>query len=159
MYDAAELAGFFAAHAIWNLSDGMELSPMYAYVRDGKRTMERLISDDCSRSVATGIRKLDENQVDAEDAVLVYDGRIDLGAGMTDAVIVEMRTYFSFWSRATFAVPYLPAQTGRFRVGRAKIARWENCDDFDLNVIADAFDKGVGQHEEGAAVWMSDDAS
>lgn len=157
MYAAAELAGFFAAHAIWNLSDGMGLTPMYAYVRDGDRTMERLISDDPARGVESGRRKLEENSVDAEDAVLVYDGRVDFGHGMTDAVVLEMRTYFSFWSLAAFAVPYASAETSRFRAGRAKIVRWEECDDFDLNLVAEAFERGVEGHEEGAAIWKREE--
>lgn len=53
MMTASTLAGFFAAHALWCLSDSEMLIPMVAYTTaDGERKMERLVSEDLSESVA-----------------------------------------------------------------------------------------------------------
>ena len=43
---AARLAGFFAAHAIWSVSDGATLIPILAYTTEsGERHMERLVGE------------------------------------------------------------------------------------------------------------------
>ena len=91
MITASELAGFFAAHAIWCLSNGETLIPMLAWATlDGQRTMERLASGEPEAAVATGRKRLAANAMDADDAALLYDGRITLGGGKLDAVIIEV---------------------------------------------------------------------
>jgi hypothetical protein len=155
MITASELSGLFAAHAIWCVSDGATLIPMLAYTTtDGERNMERLmIRDDLEASVAYGKEKLQSNPMDANDGALLYDGRITLGSQKVDAIIIEMRAYFSPDSEAIIAVPYTPKSSGKFRVHKPKLIAWENCDDFDMNAALQAFFKGVDSHEEGAKVW------
>jgi hypothetical protein len=152
---ASKLAGFFAAHAIWCVSDGETLTPMLAYTtEDDERKMERLVvNNDLEASVAHGQRKLESNEMDANDAVLVYDGRIPIGNKKVDAIIIEMRAYFSPDSKAVMAVPYTPKQSGTFRVHKPKLLGWTNCDDFDMNAAMQSFFEGVGGHEKGAKVW------
>src|SRR5579864_978446 len=91
MITAFELAGFFAAHAVWSVSDGETLVPMLAYTTgDGECRLERLvIDDDLARSVAHGKERLLSNEMDANDAVLLYDGRITIGDEKLDAIIIE----------------------------------------------------------------------
>lgn len=81
MITASKLAGFFAAHAIWCVSDGETLTPTLAYTTEAdERKMERLVhNDDLEASVAYGKEKLESNEMDATDAVLLYDGRIPIG--------------------------------------------------------------------------------
>src|SRR5262249_53260242 len=134
MITASKLAGFFAAHAIWCVSDGDTLTPMLAYTtEDDERIMERFVNDDLGASVAHGNQKLESNEMNATDAVLLYDGRIPIGKEKLDAIIIEMRTYFSPDSEAVMAVPYTPRQSGEFRVHKPKLLGWKNCDDFDMN--------------------------
>lgn len=53
MISASKLAGFFAAHAIWCVSDGETLIPMLAYTTaDDERKVDRLVSDTVAASVA-----------------------------------------------------------------------------------------------------------
>src|SRR5215475_9631314 len=122
MITASKLAGFFAAHAIWCVCDGETLIPMLAYTTDDERAMERIIiNDDLEASVAYGKEKLDSNQMDADDAVLLYDGRIPIGSEKVDAIVIEMRAYLSPGSDAVMAVPYTPKSSGAFRVHRPKL--------------------------------------
>jgi hypothetical protein len=155
MITASKLGGFFAAHAIWCVSDGETLIPMLAYTTaDDERKMERLVvNDDLGASVEFGKEKLEANGMDANDAVLLYDGRIPVGREKLDAIIVEMRAYFSPGSEAIMAVPYTPKSSGRFRVHKPKLLGWKNCDDFDMNAALQAFFDGVSEHEKGAKVW------
>jgi hypothetical protein len=52
MNSASELAGFFAAHAVWCVSDGETLIPMLAYTNENnERQMERLVHDDFAAAV------------------------------------------------------------------------------------------------------------
>jgi hypothetical protein len=155
MITAFELAGFFAAHAVWCVSDGETLTPMLAYTSaDDERRMERLVvGEDLAASVALGEERLEANRMDASDAALLYDGRISIGAEKLDAILIEVRAYFSPWSEAMLAVPYSPKSSGRFRVHRPKLLAWENSEDFDLDLALEKFFEDVEHHEKGAEIW------
>lgn len=155
MITAFNLAGFFAAHAIWCVSDGEGLVPMFACTDENdEQKMERLlVNDDLAASVEFGKSKLESNESDANDAVLVYDGRIPIQDQKYDAIVIEIRSYFSPGSKAVMAVPYKPAATGDFRVFKPKLMQWDECDDFDLNAAVQSFFEGVDAHEKGSAVW------
>lgn len=153
MITASELAGFFAAHAIWCVSDADGLIPMIAFTDEaGGRKMERLVIDDAAKAVGFGKQKLESNEMDANDAVLIYDGRIPVGDEKSDAIIVELRTYFSPNSEAIIAIPYTKT-SDVFRVYKPKLLAWEGCEDFEINQVFEAFFVGVGSHEKGSAVW------
>lgn len=155
MINASKLAGFFAAHAIWCVSDAETLTPILAYTTaDDERKMERLvINDDLEASVAYGKAKLESNEMEANDAVLLYDGRVVIGKDKLDAIIIEMRAYFSPESEAIMAVPYTPKSSGKFRVHKPKLLGWKNCDDFDMTTALHSFFEGVAGHEQGAKTW------
>lgn len=155
MIVAFNLAGFFAAHAIWSVSDGESLVPMFAHINDdGEKRMQRLIvGGDLEKSVAFGKDMLESNEADATDAVLVYDGRIPVGDEKLDAVIVEIRSYFSPGSEATMAVPYELSASGAIRVFKPKLLQWDECEDFDIDQAVQSFFQGVDAHEQGAAIW------
>jgi hypothetical protein len=87
--------------------------------------------------------------------VLAYDGRITVGAGKLDAIILEMRSYGFPGARAVIAVPYTPASSGRFRVHKPKLVEWHECDDFDMDAALQAFFRGVDSHEQGAKAWSA----
>ena len=85
--------------------------------------------------------------------MLAYDGRITVEGGKQDAIILEMRSYAFPGAKATYAVPYTPASSGRFRVHKPKLVEWHECDDFDMHASVDAFFRGVDSHEHGAKAW------
>jgi hypothetical protein len=155
MITAFKLAGLFAAHAVWCVSDGATLIPILAYTTaTGERKMERLVlNDDLEASVAYGKERLEANDMDANDAVLLYGSRIPIGGEKVDAIIIEMRAYFSPGSEAILAVPYTPKASGKFRVHKPKLLAWENCDDFDMKAALQSFFEGVAEHEQGAKIW------
>jgi hypothetical protein len=154
MMTASKLGGFFAAHAIWCVSDGSTLIPMLAYTTASERKMERLvINEDLESSVAYGKEKLGSNPMDADDAVLLYEGRITIAKEKIDAILIEMRAYFSPDSEVIMAVPYTPNSSGKFRVHKPKLVAWENCDDFDMHAALQSFFEGVSEHEKGAKIW------
>jgi hypothetical protein len=77
---ASSLAGFLAAHAVWSISDGETLVPVLGYTdEDDERTLTRLAGSELEASVAQGKEQLTSNPMDANDAALLYDGRIALG--------------------------------------------------------------------------------
>ncbi len=157
MITASELAGFFAAHAIWSLSDAESFTPILAYTtEDGQRHLQRLAAPDTESAVEFGRKRLADNPMDANDGVLLFDGRISAPGGKLDAVIVEMRNYGFPRARATIGVPYTPRSTGQFRVHKPKLLKWEACEDFDMGAAFEAFFAGVAAHEQGCKVW--DDA-
>ena len=157
MLTTAKLAGFFAAHAIWSVSDGETLVPMFAYIgKDDKTFMDRLvIEDDLEKSVAYGRTLLESNERDANDAVLAFDGRIPLGETKSDAIILELRAYFAPDARVVIAVPYTPKSAGAFRVHKPKLVTWQGCEDVDMQAALEAFFVGVNSHEEGGKVWSA----
>lgn len=126
---------------------------MLAYQRGDQRQMNRLASEDVAQAVEAGKRDLETNPNDADDAVLVYDGRINAQGEKLDAIIVELRAYFSLDSKVSLAVPYTPSSRGAFRVHKPKLLQWEACEDFDMNAVFRAFFQGVAKHEKGSAVW------
>ena len=155
MISAFELAGVFAAHAIWCVSDGDTLIPMLAFTTESnERKMERLVvNDDLEASVAHGKQKLQSNAMDANDAALLFDGRIPIGGEKLDAIVIEIRAYFSPESEVVLAVPYSPKSSGAFRVHKPKLVVWKDCADFDIDDSLQAFFDGVHQHEMGARIW------
>jgi hypothetical protein len=55
MERAVELAGFFAAHAVWSVADGETLIPLLAFQRtDGKQEFRRIEAEQLEDAVAQG---------------------------------------------------------------------------------------------------------
>ena len=150
---AAELAGFFAAHAVWCVSDGAVLIPIFASNGPGaKRQMDRLATERLEDGVAKGREWLDSNHHGAEVAVLVCDGFVTLQAGKTDALLLEIRDYLTA-SALSMAVPYRSAEHKEgFAVFRPKFLSCLGLEEPDYTVLADSFFRGVDQHEQGAAL-------
>ena len=62
MLAAALLAGFLAAHAVWSISDGETLIPIYGYIdASGARHLVRLAESQSGKAVETGRDLLDAN--------------------------------------------------------------------------------------------------
>ncbi len=152
---ASELAGYFAAHAVWSVSDGATLIPMLAYTTgDGERKMERMVGE-LGAMVELGRKKLEDNPMDANDAVLLYDGYLTLDGHKTDTIFVEARAYFMPGAKMTLGIPYTPPASGKFRVHKPKLLEWVDCDDIDQQQALQVFFEGVDAHEQGAAVWTA----
>ena len=154
MNATGELAGFFAAHAVWCVSDAETLVPIFAYESsDGSRQMERIEADELQDAVRHAKERLATNPESASRGVLVYDGFVTLPDGTTDALIVDAVDYGPPRVGFTMAVPYRhAADAAGFAVFRPKFLGFEGVEP-SWDAISEAFFRGVERHEKGAAVW------
>jgi hypothetical protein len=151
---AVELAGFFAAHAVWCVCEGETLVPILAFRNhDGAQQFRRLEGGQLEDAVARGQQWLAGNPERVGCAVLVYDGFIRLTSGRTDALVLEVREYESSGGELRIAVPYRHASaSGGFAVHRPKFLDSKRPTS-EISGLADAFWRGVANHEKGSAVW------
>jgi hypothetical protein len=154
MIETARLAGFFAAHGVWCVSEGETLIPLLGYEHtDGEYGMDRLMYDDIAEGARAGQDALADGDPSWVGAVLVADGYVHLDRGRTDALIVEAVQYGPHRQSLQVAVPYRPAQDPRgFAVHKPKFMG-ADCDDPDLGPVAEAFFAGAASHAEANAVW------
>jgi hypothetical protein len=154
MEDVVEHAGFFAAHAIWCVSDGGPLTPMLAFQRPGgERGMIRLAAERLEVGVEKGREWLADNSEGATLAVLIYDGFITLESGKTDALFIEAVRYRPIRTEFKMAVPYRNSDSPQgFAVYRPKFLDHDDAEP-DFGKLGEAFFHGVDRHEEGAKVW------
>jgi len=154
MNATGELAGFFAAHAVWCVSDAETLVPIFAYESsDGSRQMERIEAAELQDAVRHGKDRLGANPESASRAVFIYDGFVTLADGKTDALIVDGIDYGPPLAGFTMAVPYRHAgNPAGFAVYRPKFLGFEGLEP-SWEALGEAFFRGVERHEKGAAVW------
>ncbi|MHB8879029.1 MAG: tellurite resistance TerB family protein [Myxococcaceae bacterium] len=86
---AAELAGSFAAHALWSIADGGPLVPLVAEAAKGQvEKLIRFADSDLSVSVKAAQTQFEQNPGRAERAVLVVDGFVTINGVRKDALLV-----------------------------------------------------------------------
>lgn len=149
---AAELAGYFVAHAVWCVAEGETLVPILAFQRrTGEREFRRLEGEELQVEVARGQEWLSANPESVEIATLIYDGFVTLESGRIDALIAEIRSFGSGPSSLRIVIPYRHARKGGFAVHRPKFL---DCDGIaDPSPLGEAFFRGIDRHEHGSAIW------
>lgn len=154
MDETIEFSGYFAAHAVWSVSDGETLIPLVAFeTPDGKRQMKRLVAKRIEDGVAQGKEWMATNPDGAVRAVLIYDAFITLERGRTDALVVTARDFAHGNMEMTLAVPYRAASDSKgFAVHRPKLLDFKGTAP-DANRLTQALWRGIAKHEKGAAVW------
>jgi hypothetical protein len=152
----AEMAGFFAAHAVWCVSDGGTLTPMLAREKpDGTREMLRLVNETTEDAVAHGQQMLEDNPEGAPRAVLIYDGLLTLEDGKTDALLIDARQYSPEPRSLLMAVPYRnAADPAGFAVYRPTLLLFDGPGQ-ELEPLGEAFFRGADGHEKGSEVWAA----
>lgn len=151
---AAELAGFFAAHSVWCVSDGETLVPLFGDEGvNGERGLTRLAAEYLREGVELGKSMLEQNKARALRAVLVFDGYLTLNRARLDALLV---TFVDYTGAAKIvvemAVPYRAKKdTAGFAVHRPKLISFGGIT--DVQALTEAFFKGVEEHEQGSRVW------
>jgi len=155
MERALELAGFFAAHAVWCVSDGETLCTMLGQESAAKgRNMVRFAVERTEDGVAKGQAYLASNPENSEHAALIYDGYLTSSSGRTDALLVVVRSYAPATATLTVAVPYRNAGSADgFAVYRPKFIDWQGPGEPDHQAFSAAFSRGVESHEKGRDVW------
>ncbi|GAA2097270.1 hypothetical protein [Actinomadura alba] len=155
MYEIAKMAGFYAAHGVWSVSDGETLIPMLGYAHvDGGQGMDRLAFDDVGDAARAGQEALEAGRDGWVRAALVVDAYLHLDAGRIDALIVDAVEYLPAPRSMKMAIPYRPQpSTQGFAVYRPKFIEVTGVDEPDYAALADSFFSGVDSHEPAAAVW------
>ena len=154
MMSTAELAGFFAAHAFWTLSEASTFDPILAFMKqDGKRSMIRIIGRETPQAVEFGRDWIARNPESAVCAVLLFDGRIRLGDEKCDAVIAEAHQFQPEARAFALAIPYRQHDSAAaFAIHGPKFMS-ERPEGTTFDELAAAFFRGVDQHEQGSAIW------
>ena len=155
MDQALELAGFFAAHGIWCVSDGEALVPMLAQIdQAGERSMSRFAADRLEDGVIEGKKQLIANSSRSVCAVLIYDGCVTLASNKTDALLMEIMSYSSPSERLSMAVPYRNRNAPQgFAVYRPKFLAYDGSNHPYYARFGEVFFRGVDSHMQGAAIW------
>lgn len=155
MQEAARLAGFFAAHAVWCVSDGGPLVPLGGFAGpDGQRHLARFGDELLEQAVERGKEWLATNHDGAAIAAFIYDGYVTLPSGKTDALILEARCFEEPVGSFTMALPYRPSDHPKgFAVYRPKFFGISCSVEQTLAALGEAFFAGVDEHERGSAVW------
>ena len=155
IFTAAELAGFAASYALWNMAENEQLVPMLVYMTDSDE-----IRVDCIESVdsgqdpiESGIQKLRSNDMAAQYASLVYAKHINIDKTLTNAIIVEIRCYSLPKSEAVVSIPYSPKSAGNFRIHPPQITRFEHCEDSWRQPFLYSFIEGIEGNELDLKVW------
>ena len=159
MEQTAQLAGFFASHAIWCVSEGVTMPPLIAYEDvAGQRTVLQLPVDDMQAAIRYGRDWMDENPEEAMRAVLLFDGRITLPTGKTDAILLEASLLLPERENFSMAIPYRHAKDpAGFAVHRPKFIAFDHPDPAEaVELVGGPFFQGVHDHEHGGKIW--DDA-
>lgn len=156
MLAAFELGGMGAAFAISAVAEGEDVMPALVFDDDeGETSMERFALEDPAEAVDFGEGKLASNEMNANDAALIYDAQIQFEDEQQpqDVIIIQLRTFASPDSEAVVALPYTPKDTGKFQLHTPQVLAWENCDDFDLDEAFQSFFGGLSSQEQGWAIW------
>lgn len=161
MEEASQLAGFFAAHAVWCVSAGETLVPIYAFIDAQRaRQMHRLAHERLEDGVALGKQRLERPDPGIAAHVLIFDGRIPWQGEKLDALIVEWRSLDAGAAKVVVALPYTPAsKSGLLKRGKPFAVHKPKLLDVSdqwrerTPELFEPFFEGVGQHEKGSAVW------
>ena len=150
------MAGFYAAHAVWSVSDGEVLMPLYGYEKpDGQRGLDRFPGD-LQAGAASVQAALRDNPHGAVHGVAVLDAFIDLPDGRSDALIVDARGYPPEEFQLRMAIPYRPLDSaGGFAVHRPKFLGVTGAAQEQFQQVAEAFFQGVDAHEKAGPVWAA----
>lgn len=154
MKQAAQLAGFVAAHAILEVSRGKTLTmPLLVIEKeDGSTQFIEVTGKSSEEAVRQGERLLKKPAAGACRAVLAFEAYLNLPPSKTDAIFLHARCYQPEPKALLVAVPFRAAKSrDGFAVFRPKFFAYED-DPVPLDAL-DAFMRGVTLHPPGQAVW------
>jgi hypothetical protein len=149
MFEFVRLAGYYAAHGVWSVSDGGTLLPILGYQRADTGGMHRYVGEDGPQVARNAF---EANEIGAQRAVLVVDGYVHLPTGRTDALLIDAIEYGPAARSITMALPYRPkSDAGGFAVHRPKFLKLTGVE--RTAEVGEAFFAGVDSHEQAAPVW------
>jgi tellurite resistance protein len=153
MENTVKMAGKVASHAIWSVSSGETLIPIVGYLKtDNSHSMERLAMEPV-QAISLGEQKISALDSDKLGAALVKDGCVTLGAGKTDALIVDVRFAENIEKKIQFIIPYRNANHPQgFAVHRLKLTQLEGISNDVVDSLSNAFFDGFEAYTEGGSL-------
>jgi hypothetical protein len=156
---AAELAGYFLAHAVWCIQGGQTLVPLVGHERvvpsDGERAfvLLRFEAPDQQEAIRNAQQWLEANEHDLARAILIHDGFITWLGVRRDALFSRVFDFRRPRRSLEVVIPYRHARDeGGFAIHRPKLLQAVNLPD-SLEPIMRALYRGVDAHEEGRKSW------
>jgi len=156
---AAELGGYFVAHAVWCIESGAVLDPLVGHERviptDGERAFARLRFEALEQHEAlrNAEQWLVENGEDLARAVLVHGGFFTWRGVRRDALFARMVDFRRPRRSLEIVIPYRhPRDEGGFAIHRPKLVRSVNLPE-KLAPILEALYRGIHAHDEGGKSW------
>jgi hypothetical protein len=156
---AAELAGYFLAHAIWRVQDGGTLSPLIGHerfvVESGERAFTQLRFEalDPREALRNAEEWLDSNPQDVARAVLVHAGDFVWLGEHHDALFSRVVDFRRPPRSLEIVIPYRRADAEHaFAVHRPKLFEPRGLPE-DLSAIIKALFRGIDAHDPGGKTW------
>ncbi|MEM8593344.1 MAG: hypothetical protein AAGF06_00810 [Pseudomonadota bacterium] len=154
MKEMVKTAGFFAAHALWSVSDCEGFTPIMGTLNaEGEQTLGRLVGEtkDVLRMAKSIYAKLADND---HGGAFVQDGYANLDTGRIDAVVVNVMFKQDESKRVQFLIPYRRFDHAQgFAVHRVKISDLQGFESDDQQWMIEMFFEGLESHPEGGKIW------
>ena len=151
---AATLAGYFVAHGVWSVADGVACAPLVAYEGPDGRGFKKFDTD--AGAAGRAEEWLSANPQQADRAVMVVDGYAELDGIRHDALIARVVEYGPPCRTMHVVVPYRPAgSTEGFAVHSPRFGAAEGVAYEELDSLSEAFFAGVISHTAASPIWTS----
>ena len=156
---AAELAGYYLAHAVCIIHHGETLAPLVGHERvvtaEGERAFALLRFE--AVEPRDGLRNaqewLDSNPQGVARAVLIHDGFLTWLGVQHDALFCRVVDFRRPPRSCEVVLPYRhPRDEGGFAIHRPKLLNPSGLPN-DLGAVLEALYRGVDAHEQGSKVW------
>jgi hypothetical protein len=156
---AAELGGYFLAHAICRVRESGTLAPLVGHERilvdSGERafTQLRFEAPDPRDALRNAEQWLDTNPQDVARAVLVHAGELIWLGERHEALFSRIVDFRRPLRSLEVVIPYRPATDAQpFAIHRPKLFEPRGLPE-DLSAIPRALFRGVDAHEPGGKTW------
>lgn len=152
MREEMKIAGRVAAHAVWSISDGEVLIPIYQHNASdpAESRMLRIATED---GAERGLEWLEKNEHESESAVFIHDGFAPFEGERTDSLIIQVRRFAEPSWRLQLSIPYrtCDSPTG-FETLRPQLLGREGVDSEAIPAAMDGFFDGIEEHPQGSAI-------
>ena len=154
MKNVLTMAGNFAAHAIWSVSDGETLIPIVGLLdSEDKQSMKRMVMGS-AEALSAGEHQLNNLTSEYKGATFIKDGLVTLETGKTDSLIIDIKFSDDSSKKIQFLIPYRNANHEKgFAVHRLKLSEATGFSQDEYDLISDSFFDGLESHPEGGKIW------
>jgi hypothetical protein len=150
-----QMAGYYGVQAIASLSDSGDFVPVIASESSaGERTLEEVTAAEPEEISKSGLGKLKDNAGGAVRAIFIWTGRTKVCGKDTDSLLLSLSVYGEVRQSLAIVIPYENGGPGKLAVLQPRFAAFAGPATPVYTALADAFVRGVHEHERGAAIWQ-----